>query len=80
MSDDAFLKAGPHEESMIQFKGVRMDSECEPKPRYPKFWELDERGRERLERHEMGIAEAQCFRARKSAKRCGAFGKGKNVP
>ena len=80
MSDDAFLKAGPHEESMIQFKGVRMDSECEPKPRYPKFWELDERGRERLERYEMGIAEAQCWRARKFGKRTMSFGKGLCFP
>ena len=54
--------------------------DVEPKPKYSDFWTIPEAKREGLERHEMCIAEAQCFRARKFAKLSGAFGKGKNIP
>ena len=82
MSDDEFLKAEPHEEPWSQAKGVNREvaQEWEPKPRYTKFWTMAEDKREGLERHEMSIAEDQCWRARKFGKRTGAFGKGLNLP
>jgi hypothetical protein len=48
--------------------------------RYPNFFDMPEGKRERIEVHEMGIAESQAFRARRFAKSSGAFGRGKNVP
>ena len=57
-----------------------IDSEWEPSPRYPDFSKLKEAKREELERFEMRFAENQCMRARRFAKKCGAFGQGKNVP
>ena len=82
MSDAEFLEAEPSKEPGNEAKGRvhEITQDWEPKSRYPDFWKVTEGKRERLERHEMGIAEAQCFRARKFAKRCGAFGKGKNIP
>ena len=82
MADDEFLKAEPHEEPRSQAKGVNREvaQAWEPKPRYTKFWAMAEDKRERLERHEMSIAEDQCWRARKFGKRTGAFGKGLNLP
>ena len=54
--------------------------ESEPKCRCPDFWSGPEARREQLERHEMGVSEAQCLRARKFAMMSGAFGRGFNVP
>ena len=54
--------------------------DVEPKPKYSDFWTIPEAKRENLERHEMGISEAQCFRARRFARMSGAFGRGLNVP
>ena len=69
------------EPSAFKRGGLRaVAKDWEPKARYPDFWRVTEEKREQLERHEMGIAEAQCFRARKFARLSGAVGKGKNVP
>ena len=65
--------------AQIEVHGIQVGVR-KPKLRYPDFWTIPEAKREGLERHEMCIAEAQCFRARKFAKLSGAFGKGKNIP
>jgi len=57
-----------------------INKDWEPKVRHPGFLEKPENERERLERHEMGIAESQAFRARKFARSSLAFGTGRNVP
>jgi hypothetical protein len=44
--------------------------------RYPDFFTMLRDKRERLERHEMGMAESQAFRARRFAKASLAFGQG----
>ena len=81
MSDEDFLRAEPwtQDEPRSQSSGVKL-CEAEPKLRYPDFWTIPEAKREKLERHEMGISEAQCFRARRFARMSGAFGRGLNVP
>ena len=81
MSDEEFLSAGPSQETPgSQNEGGLKLLEAEPKLRYPDFWTIPEAKREKLERHEMGISEAQCFRARRFAMMSGAFGGGLNVP
>ena len=78
MSDEEFLRAEPWTDPGSQHKGGLL--EVEPKCRYPDFWTIPEAKRAGLERHEMSIAEAHCFKARKFSKMSGAFGKGLNVP
>ena len=82
MSDEEFLRAEPwtQDEPGSQSEGGLKLCESEPKCRYPDFWTIPEAKREKLERHEMGVSEAQCFRARKFSKMSGAFGLGKNIP
>ena len=81
MSDEEFLRTEPwtQDEPGSQSSGAKL-CEAEPKCRYPDFWTIPEAKREKLERHEMGVSEAQCFRARKFAMMSGAFGRGLNVP
>ena len=79
MSDEEFLRAELWQEPPMSQGGLQL-LEAEPKCRYPDFWTIPEEKRERLERLEMGIAEAGCFRARKFSEMSGAFGLGKNIP